>query len=178
MSDIEKQESESCWKNSWKPLGSLPVSYFFMFSRASGLDVKEMVSKAAITFKIIIIGSSCHPWMTRLRTRNQNSIISEIDSSDKSNDISTLRQITHKKSVVETLKLIALLVIINVAICLHHCSSSFIITNHCWNYCHPPPPCFRTSSKSGGIGNSTWQVSLHSQTYLQAWGLWTGYIKW
>ena len=140
MSDIEKQESESCWKNSWKPLGSLPVSYFFMFSRASGLDVKEMVSKAAITFKIIIIGSSCHPWMTRLRTRNQNSIISEIDSSDKSNDISTLRQITHKKSVVETLKLIALLVIINVAICLHHCSSSFIITNHCWNYCHPPPP--------------------------------------
>ena len=35
--------------------------------------------------------------MTRLRTRNQNSIISEIDSSDKSNDISTLRQITHKK---------------------------------------------------------------------------------
>ena len=36
--------------------------------------------------------------MTRLRTRNQNSIISEIDSSDKSNDISTLRQITQKVS--------------------------------------------------------------------------------
>ena len=38
-------------------------------------------------------------------------------------------------------------------------SSSFIITNHC-------------------IGNSSWQVSLHRQAYLQAWGLWTGCIKW
>ena len=37
--------------------------------------------------------------MTRLITRNQNSVyISEIDSSDKSNDISTLRQITQKVS--------------------------------------------------------------------------------
>ena len=48
MSDIGKQESESCWKNSWKPLVSLPAGYFAMFSWASGFDVKEMMSTAAI----------------------------------------------------------------------------------------------------------------------------------
>ena len=55
MSDIENQESESCWKTLVNHLDRS------LFSRASGLDVKEMVSKAAIILKIIIIGSSCHP---------------------------------------------------------------------------------------------------------------------
>ena len=63
-----------------------------MFSRASGFDVKEMVSTAAITedhnYRKLLPPVSDH-------TQNhKRKYISKINLSDKSDDISTLLQIT------------------------------------------------------------------------------------
>ena len=54
-------------------------------------------------------------------------------------------------------------------------SSSFIITNHCWNYSHPLALEHHWQHWQQHL---TSLVSLHRQAYMQAWGLWTGCIKW
>ena len=70
----------------WRAMYSIPASHIRSFTSWSANQLLcfyvqqsfcfwcESFHSYTITLRIIIIGISCHPWMTRLSTRKQNSI--------------------------------------------------------------------------------------------------------